>query len=328
MVELLIVKTQQPRQPLGVIQSLSSGFDLVTRHPELMLLPLLLDVFLWLGPRLSAYPLFRASIELLQSPDVVEALGAASAQQLQILEKVLDQAGQTFNLFWWLSPALLGVPGLMVGAPALKLPNGLPPVWPISSGFTYLALFAVLSILGLALSAAYWGMLASRVRQEPLSLGHIGALWWALFKITILLTVVGLLIGFPVLVAMTLAALFSPLVAQLVLLMGLSLMIWVLFSLAFTVHGIALRGISVLRAVQTSVLLMRIYGLPTTGLILIALAIYIGLGFVWNIPPADSWLKAAGILGNAFVATGLITATALYYMDRTQEPQGDKPQSA
>jgi len=328
-VELPTVKTQQPQQPIGVIQSLSSGFDLVTRHPELMLLPILLDVFLWLGPRLSAYPLFRASIEMLQSPDMAEAMGPASAQQMETLQKMLDQAGQAFNLFWWLSPALLGVPGLMVGAPASKLPNGLPVVWPVSSGWVYFALFLALSLIGLALSAAYWGMLASRVRQEPLRPGRIAALWWGLFKIAVLLTIIGLVIGFPAALAATLAAIFSPWVAQLVLLLGLSALIWVLFSLAFTIHGIALRGVSMLQAARTSVWLMRIHSLPTTGLIMIALAVYIGLGFVWNIPPSESWLRAAGILGHAFVATGLFTATALYYVDRTApQDAGDKAQVA
>jgi len=180
-----------------------------------MLLPILLDVFLWLGPRLSAYPLFRASIEMLQSPDIAEALGPASAQQMETLQKMLDQAGQAFNLFWWLSPVLLGVPGLMVGAAAPKLPHGLPEVWSVSSGLIYFALFLALSLIGLALSAIYWGLLASRVRQEPLSLGRIAALWWGLFKIAVLLTSIGLIIGFPVVFAATLAAILSPLVAQL-----------------------------------------------------------------------------------------------------------------
>ena len=322
MVELLTVKTQQARQSIGVIQSLSSGFDLVTRHPELMLLPILLDLFLWLGPRLSAYPLFSALIDAMSSPDMVEALGPTSAPQVEALHNLLDQAGQAFNLFWWLSPTLLGVPGLMVGVPVPQAPGGLPQVWAISNGLIYFALFLGLSLAGLALSAVYWGMLASRVRQVPPSLGQMTGLWWGLFKISILLTLLGLAIGLPILFAMTLAMLFSPLVAQVVALLGISAAIWVLFYLAFTVHGIALRDVPVLHSMRASILLMRYQFPSTVGLILVALAIYIGLGFVWNIPPSDSWLRAAGILGHAFVATGLLTATALYYLDRTQPADG------
>jgi hypothetical protein len=317
-VELPTVKTQQAKQSMGVIQSLSSGFDLVTRHPELMLLPILLDVFLWLGPRLSAYPLFIALIDAMSSPDMVQALGPTSAPQMEALHNLLDQAGRAFNLFWWLSPTLLGVPGLMVGVPVPQAPSGLPQVWAISNGLVYFALFLGLSIAGLALSAVYWGMLASRVRQASPSLGQMTGLWWGLCKISVLLTLLGLAIGLPITFVMTLAMLFSPLVAQVVALLGISAAIWVLFYLAFTVHGIALRDVPVLQSMRDSILLMRYQFPSTVGLILVALAIYIGLGFVWNIPPSDSWLRAAGILGHAFVATGLLTATALYYVDRMQ----------
>jgi hypothetical protein len=309
------VKTQQPKQPIGIIQSLSSGFDLVTRHPELMLLPILLDVFLWLGPRLSAYPLFRAFIDLMQSPSGAETLGPS-------FQELLDQVGQVFNLFWWLSPTLLGVPSLMVGAPALKVPNGPPTIWPVSSTLTYLALFLVLNVAGLGLAAAYWGLLSSRVRKAPFSPGRIVVLWWGLIKIAVLLTVVTLMIGFPTLLVVTLVGLFSPLVAQLVLVMGGAVLLWALFYLAFTLHGVALRDAWVFQAVRASVALMRTQFVPTLGLVMIVLAIYLGMGFVWNIPPSDSWLRVAGILGHAFTATGLITATALYYLDRTQELQG------
>ena len=322
MVELLTVKTQQATPSMGVIQSLASGFDLVTRCPELMLLPILLDVFLWLGPRLSAYPLFIALMDAMSSPDMVEALGPTSAPQVEALRNLLDQAGRAFNLFWWLSPTLLGVPGLMVGVPVPQAPGGLPHVWAISNGLIYFALFLGLSIAGLALSAVYWGMLASRVRQAPPSLGQMTGLWWGLCKISILLTLLGLAIGLPITFVMTLAMLFSPLVAQVVALLGISAAIWVLFYLAFTVHGIALRDVPVLQSMRASILLMRHQFPSTVGLILVALAIYIGLGFVWNIPPSDSWVRAAGILGHAFVATGLLTATALYYVDRTQPADG------
>jgi hypothetical protein len=54
------------------------------------------------------------------------------------------------------------------------------------------------------------------------------------------------------------------------------------------------------------------------GLIILAAAIYVGMGFLWNIPAGDTWLKGIGILGNAFTITGVLAATALYYMDRTK----------
>ncbi len=309
---------QEAAQPLGVIRALAAGFDLVTRHPELMLLPILLDLFLWLGPRLSAYPLFKSLLDFLSAPEMMEAFSPAQAQQMEAMQKLIEQAGQAFNLFWWLSPTLLGVPGLMVGAPSLKTPNGQPLVWPVSSGLIYFVLFLGLSLGGLALSAAYWGMLSSRVREQALSLRRIAGLWWSLSKIAILFLLIVLVIGFPTVLVATVVALVSPLIGQFVILMGGSVILWALFYLAFTVHGVALRDTLVLQAVRTSAVLIQTQFLPAMGLILLSIGIYIGMGFVWNIPPSDSWVRGAGILGHAFTATGLFAATALFYMDRTR----------
>ncbi len=283
-----------------------------------MVLPILLDAFLWLGPRLSAYPLFKSLMDMLNAPDVLEALGPAQASQMDAMQKLIDQAGQMFNLFWWLSPTLLGVPGLMVGAPVEKIPAGLPSVWPISSALVYFGLFLALNLLGLGLAAGYWGLLSSRVRQERISLGRILGLWWGLFKIAVLLTVVALIVGFPTLLVATLASLFSLIAGQFVVMLGGSLTVWVLFYAIFTIHGLALRDVRVWPAVRVSVALMRTQFVPAMSLILLSFGIYLGLGFVWSIPPSDSWLRAAGILGHAFTVTGLFTATALFYMDRTK----------
>jgi hypothetical protein len=237
---------------------------------------------------------------------------------MDAMQKLIDQAGQMFNLFWWLSPTLLGVPGLMVGAPVEKIPAGLPAVWPISSALVYFGLFLALNLLGLGLTAAYWGLLSSRVRRERISLGRILGLWWGLFKIAVLLTLVALIVGLPTLLVATLASLFSLIAGQFVVMLGGSLAVWVLFYAIFAIHGIALRDQFVWPAVRVSVALMRAQFLPAMSLILLSFGIYIGLGFVWSIPPSDSWLRAAGILGHAFTVTGLFTATALFYMDRTK----------
>jgi len=37
--------------PIGILASLAAGFDRIAARPALILPPLLLDLFLWLGPR-------------------------------------------------------------------------------------------------------------------------------------------------------------------------------------------------------------------------------------------------------------------------------------
>ena len=45
---------------MSVLACLAAGFDIVARHPLTVSVPLLLDLFLWLGPRLSLAPFFLA----------------------------------------------------------------------------------------------------------------------------------------------------------------------------------------------------------------------------------------------------------------------------
>jgi hypothetical protein len=212
--------------------------------------------------------------------------------------------------------------------PASKLPIASPATWQVSNVVAYLALLVALSIAGLALSAIYWAMLASRVRGERLDLRRIAALWWGLCKTTLLVIVAALAVGLPTFVAALVVALFSVVVAQIVLMLGASLLLWLGFYLAFILHGIALRDWRVFQSARASILLMRTQFPPTMGLVILAVAIYIGMGYVWNIPASDSWLKAAGILGNAFTATGVLAATALYYMNRTQSQVTSNPSQA
>ena len=51
-----------PKLP-GIIDTLSAGFQTVNRHLYLLLVPILLDLFYWLGPRLTVKPA-RASTAL------------------------------------------------------------------------------------------------------------------------------------------------------------------------------------------------------------------------------------------------------------------------
>jgi hypothetical protein len=38
-----------------------------------------------------------------------------------------------------------------------------------------------------------------------------------------------------------------------------------------------------------------------------------GLGYLWRLPPENSWFMIAGIFGNAFIGTGLLAASFIYY---------------
>jgi hypothetical protein len=56
--------------------------------------------------------------------------------------------------------------------------------------------------------------------------------------------------------------------------------------------------------------------LPTTVLFVLSVFVLVqGLDILWRIPPTDSWLTLLGIAGHAFVTTGLLSASFVYYRD-------------
>lgn len=312
------VKTQ-PEKPLSIIEALSAGFDAVIRMPQVLAVPIVLDLFLWLGPRLSAYPLLHRSVTLMS--DLSTALDAASRASLEQILPTLDELARQFNLFVWLSPFPLGAPSLMAGISSDKQPWPVSQVWQVNDALLYLGLFVLFSLMGLGLNALYWSQVArATLGQLPGGrnwLAHAGRIWLGLLELTLFLIFVSILFGAPLVMVMAVAAFISPWLVQLAALMGFSILLWMFLYLVFTLHGIALRDGSFLEAVQLSLTLMRFQFLPAAGLLLVGTLIYLGLGAVWALPDGDSWLRAAAIAGNAFVASGVLCATAVFYTDRT-----------
>ena len=40
-----------------------------------------------------------------------------------------------------------------------------------------------------------------------------------------------------------------------------------------------------------------------------------GLNMLWQVPPENSWLMLISIIGHAFVTTGMLSASFVYYQD-------------
>src|ERR1044071_10211247 len=70
-----VAREAEPSVP-GVIDTLTDGFQLVNRAPGLLLVPVLLDLLLWLGPKLSVARLGERALSRLVPP--VEPPGAAA----------------------------------------------------------------------------------------------------------------------------------------------------------------------------------------------------------------------------------------------------------
>jgi hypothetical protein len=121
----------------------------------------------------------------------------------------------------------------------------------------------------------------------------------------------------------------SPILGIMVMMIGLSVGLWVLIFMVFTVHAMMLLDRSLFLAIRESALVVRVNSGSTVLFLLLILGLYIGLGMVFGGDPAivnnlqflsflepESWGRVLGLLGHAFVTTSLVAATFIYFKDR------------
>lgn len=316
-------------RPLGVIGSLAAGFDVIGRHVWLIAPPVLLDLFLWLGPRLSMTPLLEQLVAFLLAQPAPDA---ATAQQMAQAAQLLGQLGERFNLFALLSALpLLNVPSLLAQHPPAAVPPwGQPRVQAVTSVVALMGWLVVLLPVGLTLGLLYLNSVARGVRagrssdgREPVTgvetavLGPVRVIVFAMCLLAIGVVVVPmwmLLVGA--------AVAFVPLLGFLVWSLGIGLGSYVILHLLFVVPGLLIGGRGLVQAVWESILLIHTQFPSVLGLMLLVVVISQGLGFVWSLPSADSWLLAVGILGNGCIATGLTAAFFVFYRERIGQLTG------
>ncbi len=314
---------EEPRQPLGILACLATGFEIVARHPLTLSAPLLLDLFLWLGPRLSLTPLFRAVERFFRGALWTESVAASpDAQQATLL---LTQAFNTltmrFNLFSALTPApLLGVPSLMASRLTVERPMGARPEMAVGSVLVAMFLGVVLPVLGVGLAALYLRAVGRCVIDEtevPFDKPQtFAALWgrllvFALIVITTVATMSMIGLSFAALIG-----LLSTGLAFFVVTMLLSLLTFTVFHMIFAIPGMVQLRRSPFHAIQESILLTRGDFFNVTFLILLILVISRGFTVVWTLPDPATWNNLIGIAGHAFVSTALTATLFVFYQDR------------
>ena len=314
------VPLKTPVPPQGIVASLVTGFEAINARLDLILLPLALDLFLWLGPHLSINPLVPQVEATVTS--FVASLGNDVAMQrnLQQLWPALQDYGATFNVFAFLSTAPLGLPSLLAGRGPVTTPVGSPIVWPVNSVPLYLLLWGGFLLLGLLLGAVYFGSIAQQVRDKRVRWGTLlRQMWgdWArLTALSVLAICAIMLLGLPVLLVTGILSIISPVLGALVWIGGLMVMLWALFYGGFALHGMLLQRRGLFSALWDSARLVQINLPYAAGLFVVVVVINLGLALVWNIPADNSWLLLLGLGGHAFISTALVAATFVFYQDR------------
>jgi len=323
---------------MGILACLSAGFDIVARRPAMIVWPLLLDLFLWLGPRLSLAPIFTelgqfckayAAAQGSAISPLVEQLLLALAQifnlrieqLLQLLTEISEAGAARYNLFAALSPApLFGAPAVMVTRLTLERPMGVRPEIVVASPLVACGWLVLLIVVGLGINALYLRVIGRQVIAETevaLPGPQPGlALWGQLITLALALLFI---LGSLFLVGLSFVMVISLLARGLsyfALTFSFAFLVFIVFHFIFAIPGIVQLRHSPMRALQESILLTRVDFVSVSILVLLILIIARGFSVVWRLPDPATWSTLIGIAGQAFVNTALITTLFVFYQDR------------
>lgn len=298
------------RGSVGVIDTLSAGYTTVNQHPWILAIPVLVDLFFWLGPRLSLAPLVQKIAARIAVP---MDLPAEMAQGYQDYRDGLLRAGESFNLFSLLAAHFPGIPSLMVAR------DGAGSVTTVADPWAALLLFLMLPLVGMWLASVYYTVVAQPVRGSEGAGGMWGRVWrtWGRLVLFLLFALgLGLLIGVPLMIVAAVAGAFNASLLGFLVAFISVIALWVQFYLFFVVDAMVISDVGPFKAIRNSVTVIRFNLGSTLGLVALILIISWGMPIVWDAVAQNEVGTAVAILGNAYIASGLAVASMTFYRDR------------
>ena len=300
--------TESPPLP-GIIATLVAGFELATSQIWLVAFPVVLDLFLWIGPRLRITELVAELVEALSGePEIAE-----------LVDIIVDVGPQT-NLFTLLSFPIIGIPTLIGRLIPEQTPTR-PVSYEVGDEYAYTLIVVVLSLIGIGLTALYLYLIGrvikegSEIERQTFSenLRSIFVAFLRLLGFIIVFSVILMFLAIPLLpVAFILGMINSN------LFVGVMLVAFIVVAayLSLAIPGIVMNNRPIFMAIRESIKLVIKNLMTTLNLLVIVFLIAIGTNLLWHLPEFGSWFTIVGILGHAFISTALATAIFIYYRDR------------
>lgn len=324
---------------MGVIDTLTAGFDRVTNRLWLILIPVLVDIAIWIGPRLSVAKLSRSVAAAL--PGAAE-LGSQYEQALQLARERIIDLGAGANVVSLLSMRAMGLPSLTATfSPQAHLFAATPRVIEIQTWAILLVSGAVLVLLSLLIGCLSLSCIAQAARHEDIGLRYTlqltGRSWIRLAALVLagLVVIATVVIGMSV--VYSILAVLSPQLAWLALNLLSITALW--FSIYagvvffFTPRAIVLDDMGLLHSLWSSMMIVHRNFWSVVGFVLLVTIIQAGLLHIWRMLAISTAGTLAGIVGNAYVSTGLVMASFIFYRDKfvawqeaVRKAQADKGQ--
>jgi hypothetical protein len=309
-------KIQKP----SIIQALLSGFNTIAHKPDLLLIPIILDLYLWFGPAWRVDRVFAPFIQNLSNLSGIESVDIATI--LKNYQAILKDVLTNFNLAVSLRTLPIGVPSLMASKPSFVNPLGQPITFSLETNIQFVGFWLLFLLVGFFLGSMYFQNISKQIIElNNHNFRALSRAFLQILLIPIMLLIILLIISIPLMIVISLVTLISPALSQFILMLAAIFSLWAIMPLIFTPHGIFLYKLNLMAAMITSIKVVRLSMSQTAWFILASFILVEGLNYLWRSPNVDNWFLIIGIFGHAFIVSAVIAASFHYFIDATKFSQ-------
>jgi hypothetical protein len=295
--------------PPRAVTSLIKGFNSIAGNVAVILFPAVLDIFLWLGPRLKIDTLLAPIIQSM--PDIQSQV---SPDQAKLFTQFLSEFQNGLNLFTAFRTFPLGVFSLMSTNLSVSSPLGVRSAMEVQNWLAAIAIVLALTAFGWVAGSLFFHFVSKAALKQNTAPGIFHSLLQSIL-LSIVWMIFFLLANLPLLVVMMLLTMLDPTVRTIVVIILSIPSIWVLLAIFYSFYGIFTNAQNAFTSTRNSIRILR-YGLPPLGWFsMLIILISQSMDLLWRSAPPDSWMMGVGILGHAFVSTSLLAASFIFYRD-------------
>lgn len=305
-------------QKLGIIDTLSAGFSIINRRLWLIAVPLVLDLLLWLGPKVQTASLVDQTLNSYHQLQVQYQSSFATQQDSDKIEKVFTEitslvkpvgALNVLSVLGWQMHGLSGTAGTENGT-----------TLDIGSFKLLLAVLFGLGALSVLAVCVYLGAIAECLREATFDwgrfLGRLSRYWVRVISYFLFVFAAMLSVGLVSLILIGITGLFLPGLAAVIGLAALTLGLWLMIYLFFAKEAIFLSDAGALNAMRYSINVVQHNFFPAIGLFFLTNIILLGVPIALQL----LFWHPIGVVGamavNAYIASGLAAATMIFYQQR------------
>jgi hypothetical protein len=317
------IESQVMPVPPNMVAALRAGFDAVANKIVIILIPVAIDLMLWLGPHLQIKTVLNRYINALATSTITTL---ETGDVISSMMDTLHSAASQYNLLSLLRTFPVGIPSLMASRLPIAIPGGLPMFFDITHPLIIIGVAAGIMLIGIGVGSFYYLIVVQVSLQGKIELNLAVKNWmWSSLQVISLvfaLLLLFIIISIPSVCIISAIALLGIPLGQFAFLIYLGIILWLAFPLLFSTHGIYVYHLGALASVRRSMVMTRMTLATTTLFLLSIFVISEGLDILWRVPPENSWLTLVGVSGHAFVTSALLAASFIYYRDADSWTQG------